>query len=411
MTDQHYDSAETRTPDQREAELFAALPGQLAYARTQCRRYGALLADLDVTAVTDRHALARLPLTRKSELIDLQQANPPFGGLNAVEIGEMSRVFASPGTIYDVEARGKDPWRTARALFASGLRAGDLVHNCFSYHFTPAGLMFETGAHALGCAVFPAGTGNTEQHVQVIKHLRPRAYVGTPDYLKVIIEKADALGSDVSSLRVGHVTGGALLPDAKAFYRDRDIAVFQSYGTADMGVIAYETVAREGLVVNEGVIVEIVRPGTGDPVSDGEVGEVVVTSFCPAYPLIRFATGDLSAILPGTSPCGRTNQRLRGWLGRADQTAKIKGMFVHPQQVAEVVRRHPVILRARLTITREGGMDVLTLRCEVAEGQETILNPVKESMQAVFKLRGGVTFVAPGSLPNDGKVIEDARPA
>ncbi|HEY0834135.1 MAG TPA: AMP-binding protein [Azospirillum sp.] len=408
MTD-FYDTLETRSPDQREAELFAALPAHLGHAKANAPYFGRLLADVDPAAVRDRAALAALPVTRKSDLIALQKDAPPFGGLAAVAIGRLARVFASPGPIHDPEPHGKDPWRTARGLFASGFRAGDVAHNVFSYHLTPAGSMFETGAHAIGCAVIPAGTGNSEMQAQVIAHLKPRGYVGTPDFLKIILEKADELGLDCSSVKIGHVTGGPYLPDARAFYEGRGIDVYQSYGTADLGLVAYETPARQGLVVEEGAIVEIVRPGTGDPVPEGEVGEVVVTIFNPAYPLIRFATGDLSAVLSGTSPCGRTNMRLKGWMGRADQTTKVKGMFVHPQQVAEVVRRHPQIARARLVVGRADANDTMTLRCEAAEGGDALAAAVRETLAAVTKLKGVVEFVAPGTLPNDGKVIEDAR--
>ncbi|MBP2312907.1 phenylacetate--CoA ligase family protein [Azospirillum soli] len=404
-----YDSLETRSADQREAELFAALPAQIAHAKAHAPYFSRLLADVDPASVRDRAALARLPVTRKSDLIALQKDAPPFGGLTTVAIGQLARVFASPGPIHDPEPHGTDPWRTARALFASGIRTGDLVQNCFSYHLTPAGSMFETGAHALACAVIPAGVGNTEMQAQVAAHLKPKAYVGTPDFLKIIVEKADELGLDLSSIKVGHVTGGPFLPDARAFYDGRGINVYQSYGTADLGIVAYETEARAGLVVDEGAIIEIVRPGTGDPVPEGEVGEVVVTIFNKAYPLVRFATGDLSAVLPGQSPCGRTNMRLKGWMGRADQTTKIKGMFVHPQQVAEVVRRHPQIAKARLIVGREDASDTMTLRCESGESGEALAAAVRETLAAVTKLKGTVEFVAPGSLPNDGKVIEDAR--
>ncbi len=408
MTD-FYDDLETRSSDQREAELFAALPAHLAHAKAAAPHFTRILAEVGPAAIRDRAALASLPVTRKSDLIALQQAAPPFGGLAAVEIGRLARVFASPGPIHDPEPHGKDPWRSARALFASGFRAGDLAHNCFAYHLTPAGSMFETGAHAIGCAVIPAGTGNTETQAQVIAHLKPRGYIGTPDFLKIILEKADALGLDGSSIRIGNVSGGPYLPDARAFYEARGVDVYQSYGTADLGIVAYETPARAGLVVDEGAIIEIVRPGTGDPVAEGEVGEVVVTIFNPAYPLIRFATGDLSAVLPGTSPCGRTNMRLKGWMGRADQTTKVKGMFVHPSQIADVLRRHPQVGKARLVVGRQDASDTMTLRCEAAESGEALAAAIRDSLTAITKLKGVVEFVAPGGLPNDGKVIDDAR--
>ncbi|MBP2291369.1 phenylacetate--CoA ligase family protein [Azospirillum rugosum] len=404
-----YDQLETRSPDQREAELFAALPAQIAHARANAPYFARLLADVDPASIRDRAALSRLPVTRKSDLIALQKDAPPFGGLAAIAIGQLARVFASPGPIHDPEPHGKDPWRSARALYASGIRGGDLVQNCFAYHLTPAGSMFETGAHALGAAVIPAGTGNTEMQAQVIAQLKPKAYIGTPDFLKIILEKGDELGLDVSSLKVGHVAGGPFLPDARAFYEGRGINVYQSYGTADLGIVAYETPARAGLVVEEGAIIEIVRPGTGDPVPEGEVGEVVVTIFNPAYPLVRFATGDLSAVLPGQSPCGRTNMRLKGWMGRADQTTKVKGMFVHPQQVAEVVRRHPQVAKARLVVGRQDANDTMTLRCEAAESGEALASSLRETLASVTKLKGTVEFVAPGTLPNDGKVIDDTR--
>ncbi|PWC33398.1 AMP-binding protein [Azospirillum sp. TSO35-2] len=408
MTD-FYDDLETRSSDRREAELFAALPAHLDHAKAAAPYFRHVLADVDAGAIRDRVALATLPVTRKSDLIAIQQAAPPFGGLAAVEIGRLARVFASPGPIHDPEPHGKDPWRSARALFAAGFRAGDLAHNCFAYHLTPAGSMFETGAHAIGCAVIPAGTGNTEMQAQVISSLKPRGYIGTPDFLKIILEKGDALGLDVSSVRIASVSGGPYLPDARAFYEARGLAVYQCYGTADLGIVAYETPARAGLVVEEGCIVEIVRPGTGDPVPDGEVGEVVVTIFNPAYPLVRFATGDLSAVLPGVSPCGRTNMRLKGWMGRADQTTKVKGMFVHPSQVAEVLRRHPQIARARLVVGRQDASDTMTLRCEAEETGEALAAAVRETLASVTKLKGVVEFAGPGTLPNDGKVIDDTR--
>ena len=408
MTD-FYDDLETRSSDRREAEQFAALPAHLHHARDAAPYFRRLLADIDPSAIHDRASLATLPVTRKADLIALQQADPPFGGLAAVEIGRLARVFASPGPIHDPEPYGADPWRSARALFAAGFRAGDLAHNCFAYHLTPAGSMFETGAHAIGCAVIPAGTGNTEMQAQVVASLKPRGYIGTPDFLKIVLEKGDALGLDVSSIRIAAVSGGPYLPDARAFYEARGLRVFQSYGTADLGIVAYETAARAGLVVNEGCIVEIVRPGTGDPVPDGEVGEVVVTIFNPAYPLIRFATGDLSAVLPGPSPCGRTNMRLKGWMGRADQTTKVKGMFVHPGQVAEVLRRHPQLSRGRLVVGRQDASDTMTLRCEAEEPADELAAAIRETLASVTKLKGAVEFVPPGSLPNDGKVIDDTR--
>lgn len=409
-----FDAMETRAPDAREAELFAQLQIHIAQAKARAPYLAALLADVDAAAVTNRAALARLPLIRKSDLIDIQKDAPPFGGLTTRAAGAMGRIFMSPGPIFDPEARGSDPWRTARGIYAAGFRAGDIAHNCFSYHFTPAGSMFESGAQAIGCAVVPAGVGNTETQVQAITHLQPRGYLGTPDYLKVILEKADEMGVPPLSIRFGHVTGGAFLPDMQAYYRERGIAVYQSYGTADAGLIAYETPARDGLVIEERVIVEIVRPGTGDPLPEGEVGEVVVTPLAPHYPLIRFATGDLSALLPGTgtSACGRTNRRIRGWLGRADQTTKVKGMFVHPRQIAEIIGRHAAagVHRARLVVAREGDSDSMTLHCEVDNpGAEGLARAVSDSLQAVTKLKGAIALCPPGTLPNDGKVIDDIR--
>ncbi len=405
----HYDALETRYPAMRETALMAALPEQVELARRRAPAYAGLLEDIDPLAISSRAALATLPVTRKSDLPRLQREAPPFGGFAAVAKDRLARIFVSPGPTFDPEGHRPDYWRMARALFATGFRAGDLVHNCFAYHFTPAGVMFETGAHALGCAVIPAGTGNTELQVQAIAHLRPRGYVGTPDYLKVILDKADELGGDCSSLKIGHVTAGPFLPAQKAFYAGRGIDVYQSYGTADLGLIAYETAARDGLVVDEGVIVEIVRPGTGDPLPEGEVGEVLVTTFNRDYPLLRFATGDLSAVQPGLSPCGRTNMRIRGWLGRADQTTKVKGMFVHPSQVAEVLRRHPEALKARLVVAEHEGSETMTLKVESRWRDHGFAQAIGQSLQAATKLRGTVELCAPGTLPNDGKVIEDAR--
>ncbi len=406
METEHFEDLEIRDPAARERALLAALPEQIAHARDHAPHYAQLLKDIDPGAVTTRAALAALPVTRKSELIERQRAVPPFGGLVATPSGQLARVFQSPGPIYDVEGRGRDPWRTARALHAAGIRAGDLVHNAFAYHLTPAGAMVESGAQALGAAVFPAGTGNTELQVRAIADLRPAAYTGTPSFLRVLLEKGRELGADLSALRKASVAGEALPASLRAELQAAGVFVLQWYATADLGLIAYETAALEGLVVDEGVIVEIVRPGTGDPVPEGEVGEVVVTSFNRDYPLLRFATGDLSAVLPGVSPCGRTNMRIKGWMGRADQTTKVKGMFVHPSQIAEVSRRHPEIIRARLVVSQEAGADVMLLRCEATEIDPTA---VAETVQAVCKLKSRVEIAAPGSLPNDGRVIEDAR--
>ncbi|MGP1397836.1 MAG: phenylacetate--CoA ligase family protein [Inquilinaceae bacterium] len=404
-----YDSLETRSADAREASILAALPEIVARAKRQTAHYRATLRDVEPMDIASRAALATLPVTRKAALADMGRTRPPFGGLAVASSGSLRRIFASPGPIYEPEGAGPDYWRTARALFAAGLRRGDTVQNCFSYHFTPAGAMYETGAEALGCTVIPAGAGNTDQQAQAVADLRPKGYIGTPDFLKAILERGDALGLDCSSVTLAHVSGGPFLPPLKTAYADRGIAVTEGYGTADVGLIAYQSAAREGLILDEHILVEIVRPGTGDPVTEGETGEVVVTSFSRVYPLLRFATGDLSAMMPGTSPCGRTNRRIRGWLGRADQTTKVKGMFVHPAQVAEVLRRHPPCRKARLVVTEKGGTDAMTLTVETAQGGDDLARALAETLRAVTKLRGEVVLVPPDSLPDDGKVIEDAR--
>ena len=404
---EHYDGLETRDPEQRERDLFSALPAQLAHAKQHAPHHAAMLADIDVSRIQSRDLMAALPVTRKSALHELQKHRMPFGGLNAIPAGRMARLFVSPGPIYDAEGHEKDYWGSARMLFAAGFRAGDIVHNTFSYHLTPAGSMFETGAHALGCAVIPAGVGQTEMQVATIAALRPDGYAGTPSFLKVLLEKADEMGVELPSLRRAIVSGEAFLAPVRELLAARAIEACEAYGTADLGMIAYESAAHLGLIINEHLIVEIVRPGTGDPVPDGEVGEVVVTNFNRDYPLVRFATGDLSTMLPGMSPCGRTNRRIRGWLGRADQATKIRGMFVHPHQVAEIVRRHPEIARARLVVSHVDGGDALQLICETAVtlNREGIVNSIRD----VTKLRGDALVVAPGTLPNDGKVIEDKR--
>ncbi len=406
---EHYDALETRDPAVRERELMARLPAQVALARSSTAHFARVLSAVDPETVRTRAALAGLPVTRKSALMELQKAAPPFGGLNATPASGLARIFASPGPIYDPEGRRPDFWRTARGLFAAGFRAGDVVLNCYSYHLTPAGSMFETGLHRLGCAVIPGGVGQTELQARVIADLKPSGYVGTPSFLKLILEKCDELGTDASSLKRALVSGEAFLPPVREFLRGRGIEASQAYGTADLGVIAYETPAREGLVVDEEVVMEIVRPGTGDPVAEGEVGEVVVTPFNEDYPLVRFATGDLSAVLPGPSPCGRTNLRIKGWMGRADQTTKVRGIFVHPEQVAQVVGRHG-LGRSRLVVDNDGGNDTLLLRVE-REGlpDAQLVQAVEATLRDVTKLRGEVHFVASGTLPNDGKVIEDVR--
>jgi phenylacetate-CoA ligase len=403
---QHFDALETRDPAERERALMARLPADIAHAKANAPWFAESLRGIDPASVDSQAALAQLPVLRKHELIALQKQHRPFGGLVASRWGQMGRVFSSPGPIYEPEGRNPDYWRTARALFAAGFRAGDLVHNSFSYHMTPGAWILEGGALALGCTVFPGGVGQTEQQVQAMADLQPQGYVGTPSFLRILLDKADELGVKIPSLTKALVSGEAFLPPVREALRARGIEGYQAYATADLGVIAYETPAREGLVVDEEVILEIVRPGTGDPVPAGEVGEVVVTVFNATYPLIRFGTGDLSAILPGVSPCGRTNQRIRGWLGRADQTTKIKGMFVHPEQVAAIVKRHPQIVRARLVVTNPDSTDAMTLLCEGA-GDPV---PVADSLRELTKLRGAVEFLAPGTtLPNDGKVISDER--
>ncbi|MDX1435082.1 MAG: AMP-binding protein [Gammaproteobacteria bacterium] len=405
-----FDELETRNPEVRERALLDALPRQIAHARRNAPAYGAILADVDAQGVNTRAALAALPLTRKSDLVDRQAETPPFGGFAAVDVGALARVFASPGPIYEPEASREDYWRMARALYAAGFRRGELVHNTFSYHFTPAGMMLESGARALGCPVFPAGIGQTELQVETIARLRPSCYVGTPSFLNIILDKAVELGVDVASIARGLVSGEALPPSLRRELAAKGVDVLQCYATADLGLIAYESEAMEGMIVDEGIIVEIVRPGTGDPTEPGEVGEVVVTTLAPEYPLIRFATGDLSALMDGVSPCGRTNVRIKGWMGRADQTTKVRGMFVHPSQVAAVLARHSEICKGRLVIESVDNRDRMTLHCESLEPPpEGLGNAVAESVRELCKLRAEVVFVDAGSLANDGKVIDDQR--
>ncbi len=404
----HYDERETRDPAERERELLARLPAQIAHAKSNAAAFGRLLADVDPATITSREALVALPVTRKSELLERQKDARPFGGFAAVGWGrQCARVFASPGPIYEPEGARPDYWRLARALFAAGFRAGDLVHNTFSYHMTPAGSMMETAAHALGCTVFPGGVGQTAQQLEAMADLQPNAYTGTPSFLRILIEKADEAGMRVPFTKA-FVSGEAFPPSQREALSARGIEAFQAYATADVGLIAYETTAREGLVIDEAMWVEIVRPGTGEPVAAGEVGEVVVTTFNPDYPLIRFGTGDLSAFLPGASPCGRTNARIKGWMGRADQTTKVKGMFVHPGQIATVLKRHPEVTRARLVVDNPELSDRMTLRCE-ANADEALRERLVDSVREVTKLRAAVDFCTPGSLPNDGKVIDDIR--
>ena len=405
-----YDALETRDPQAREEALLAALPTQIGYAKVNAPAYSASLSAIEPAEITSREALASLPVTRKSDLSKAQSETPPFGGYAASQLGDLLRVFGSPGPIFEPEGKGKDYWRTARPLFAAGFRGGDLVHNTFSYHFTPAGAILESGAHALGCAVFPAGIGQTELQVQTIAHLRPNGYVGTPSFLRMLLDKAKEMNLDVSSMSKALVGGEALPPSLRSHINDCGVAVLQCYATADVGSIAYESPAKEGLIVDEGMLLEICRPGTGDPVAPGEVGEIVVTTFNPDYPLVRFGTGDLSAILDGPSPCGRTNLRIKGWMGRADQTTKVKGMFVHPSQVAAVVKRHAEIEKGRLVVDSNDNVDVMMLQCEVADQSAAgLAEAIATSVRDVCKLRAEVELVASGTLPNDGKVIDDVR--
>jgi phenylacetate-CoA ligase len=408
MRQDHYDELEIRDPAERERDLLARLPDLIALALS-APGWLRQLNGIDPNAVTSRAALARLPVLHKSELTERQRAHPPFGGFNVMAPGRARRLLMSPGPIFEPEGIGTDFWGAARALFAAGFRAGDIVHNAFAYHLTPGGFILESGAHALGCAVIPAGTGNTEQQVVAIAHLKPSGYVGTPDFLKILLDAAAKTSKDASSLKCGLVSGAALPASLRQELAGRGVDVLQCYATADLGVIAYESDAQEGMIVNESLLVEIVRPGTGEPVAAGEVGEVVVTSFNADYPMIRLATGDLSAIMPGASPCGRTNMRIAGWKGRADQTTKVKGMFVHPAQVAEVTRRHPELGRLRLVVTRSNEQDVMTLMAEAATLPEGMQAAVAATLLSLTKLRGDVKFVTPGALPNDGKVIADDR--
>ncbi len=406
----HYDALETRDPELREHEQLAQVRAQVAHAKAHAPGFAGLLRDIDPRAIVDRGSLAQLPLTRKSELVALQQARRPFGGLAVGGWGDVARVFASPSAIFEPEGRVADYWRFARALFAAGFRRGELVHNAFSYHFTPAGSMVEQGALALGCTVFPGGVAQTELQVEVMAELQPHGYAGTPSFLDIILERADALGKPVRSLRKALVSGEAFPAAMRERFAARGIAACELYGTADVGSIAYETSARAGLVVEEGVLVEIVRPGSGDPVGPGEIGEVVVTPLANRdYPLIRFATGDLSMVLDGPSPCGRTNLRLRGWLGRADQTTKVRGLFVHPSQVNAIVARHPEIRRARLVVDHDAGKDRMTLHVELEASATADPAAYTATIRQVTKLRGEVVCRGVDELPGDGKLVDDRR--
>jgi phenylacetate-CoA ligase len=410
-----FDALETRSLAEREAAQLAALPAQIAHAQTHTSAFAQILHNVQASSVTSRAALAKLPVTRKSELHERQKAareagHDVFGGFSSLLRGNkgMGRVFSSPGPIYEPEGKAVDYWRMGRAIFAAGMRAGDLVHNAFSYHMTPGAFLMESGAHAVGCTVFPAGTGQTEQQLQAIAELKPNGYSGTPSFLKILVEKAQEAQQKLSITK-GLVSGEAFPPSLRDWFMQQGMQIYQCYATADIGLIAYETSAREGLVLDEGVMVEIVRPGTGDPVPEGEVGELVITTFNPVYPLIRFGTGDLSAVLPGACPTGRTNTRIKGWMGRADQTTKIRGMFVHPGQVAEVVKRFPEITKARLVVSGEMAQDEMLLKVELLTQPEGIAEKIQAAVRDVTKLRSQVELVGVGSLPNDGKVIEDAR--
>jgi len=405
---EHYDDLETRDAAAREADLFARLPNLLRSAM-QAPAYAARLNGIDPATVTSRAALARLPVLRKSELPALHKAAPPFGGFVSKSAGSFARLFTSPGPIFEPEAAHGDPWRGARALHAAGFRPGDVILNTFSYHLTPGGFIMDASARALGCAVIPAGPGNTEAQFELIEAYRPVGYCGTPDFLKILLDAAEASGRDIASIKRALVSGAAFPPSLQSEIKSRGIDAYQAFGTADLGMVAFETRAREGMVVNEDLILEIVRPGTGDPVADGDVGEIVVTSLDEAHPWIRLALGDLTAALAGKSPCGRTNMRIRGWLGRADQTTKVKGMFVRPEQIAEIGKRHPALGRLRLVVTRRGEADAMTLKAESTAPSEALRDDLVATLRAVTKLGGDVELTSPGSLPNDGKVIADER--
>ena len=404
----YFDRQETRSPSSRELALYRNLRAILGIARHRAPALRAQLRGVELAKLSNAAALAAVPVMRKSDLTRLQKETRPFGGLAATRPAGLKRMLVSPGPIYEPEGQAKDWWGASRALYAAGLRKGDVVLNCFSYHLTPGGHIMESGAHALSCAVIPAGVGNTEQQLEAIQYLAPSGYCGTPDFLKILLDKARDAKIDASSIKRALVSGAALPASLRAELEKAGVAVAQCYATADLGVIAYESQSTEGMIVNEGCLVEIVKPGTDDPVPEGEVGEVVVTRLNADYPLLRFGTGDLSAVLPGQSPCGRTNMRIRGWLGRADQTTKVKGMFVHPSQVAEIASRHPELGRVRLVVWREKEQDVMVLRAE--SKSQCNAAPIADTLQSITKLRGSVEIVAAGSLPNDGKVIADERP-
>jgi phenylacetate-CoA ligase len=405
----YFDQLEIRTPDERESQLFSELPARIAHAKAKSPYFAELLSNVDSNEVNSRRALATLPVTRKSQLVERQKQSLPFGGLTTVACGDLARIFASPGPMYEPEGRRPDYWRAARALFAAGFRKGDIVHNSFSYHLTPAGSFFETGAHALGCAVVPGGVGQTELQLRTIADVRPNAYVGTPSFLRMLLEKAAETGVSIESISKALVSAEAFPPALRVAFKKAGITAYQCYGTADLGLIAYESEALEGMILDEHVIVEIVNPGTGDPVEHGTVGEVLVTTLTPEYPLIRFSTGDLSALLTGTSSCGRTNYCIKGWMGRADQATKVRGMFVHPMQIEEIIRRHNEIGAARMIVSRDAqGNDEMVLNIEV---RAPIGDPMRisDTVQAVTRLRGTVVQVPTGALPKDGIMVADTR--
>ncbi len=404
----HYDKLETRSQDEREGDLFARLPGLVASA-LKAPGWQEQLKGIDPKALTSRAALAKLPIMRKSALPAMQKASPPFAGFVPTPVSAFGRLFTSPGPIFEPEGTEKDPWGAARSLFAAGFRPGEIVLNTFSYHMTPGGFILDSAARALGCPVIPAGPGQTEMQLEMIAHLKPVGYTGTPDFLKILLDAAKTAGRDVSCIKKALVSGAAFPPSLQAEVKSRGVDAYQTYAIADGGVVAYESPAREGLIVNENVLVEIVRPGTGDPVAEGEVGEIVVTFFHEQHPWVRLATGDLSAMMKGVSPCGRTNARIKGWMGRADQTTKVKGMFVRPEQVAELSKQYPALGKLRLVVTRENEQDAMTLRAESANGGADLSEKLAATLQAVTKLKGRVEIVAVGSLPNDGKVISDER--
>lgn len=409
MDAKFFDNLETREASVRERAQFGLLPDLIRRAREVAPGWKEHLRDVGPDTVTSRAELARLPVLRKSLLRELQLKRPPFGGFATLEAGAIARIFMSPGPIFEPEGKAVDWWRSGRALYAAGFRSGDVVHNTFAYQLTPGGWIMDAGARSLGCTVIPAGPGNTEQQIEAIAQLQPSGYIGVPDFLKILLDQARETGRPISSFKRALVSGGALFPSLRKEYKSAGIATFQAYATADVGIIAYESAALDGLIVDEGVIVEVVRPGTGEPVPEGEVGEVIVTSFSREYPMIRLATGDLSAVLEGQSPCGRTNMRIKGWMGRADQATKVKGMFVRPEQLAEIGRLHRELGRLRLVVSRAGEQDVMTLMAEAEHQDMALAARVAETLAKVTKLRGDVQLSALGSLPNDGKVIVDER--